>query len=250
MAWLRLAVLLSWYLAGGGIALLLHALGLIRLRDAFVRWGFGVFLRIARIKVHCTGALDSHRPLLLVSNHLSYMDIPILASHASVGFTPKSRIAFWPVIGFMSRVLDCVFIDRRVAKTAENKKALEDKLGQGRAILLFAEGTTSDGKRVLPFRSAYFGIEEIDGQPVWIQPASIRYVRLRGMPVDSQQMPRIAWYGDMYLLPHILEFLALGPLEVKLCFFPAVRANDFDSRKTLAEYCYRLIVKEKESVIL
>lgn len=246
MAWLRLTVLLSWYLAGGGVALVLHAIGQKGLRDRFVQWGFRVFLRIARIKVHYHGRLAKERPLMLVSNHLSYMDIPILASYAPVGFTPKSEIASWPVIGYMSRILDCVFVDRRVAKTAENKKALEDKLASGRAICLFAEGTTSDGKRVLPFRSSYFGIDEVAGKPLWIQPASIHYVRLRGMPLDSAQMPKIAWYGDMYLLPHILEFLALGPTEVKLSFFEPVRVKDFANRKELAQYCHEAVVNEIE----
>lgn len=245
-AWLRLMALTLWMLAGGAVAAILYYLRLPEVRDRFVVWGYKLFLRIARIKLVVTGTLSHHRPLMLVSNHVSYMDIPILASVASVRFTPKVEIARWPVIGFFCRVMDCVFIDRRVSSTGRNKKALEETLRRGEVIGLFPEGTTGDGKRVLPFRSSYFSLCELGhGKTVAVQPTTLSYSRVNGLPIDSVQMPRIAWYGDMLLLPHILDFLKLGSVNVELRFHEAMTLDKFGSRKEMAVYCHDVVVEHK-----
>lgn len=242
MAWLRLCVLLVWLLVGGSVAALLFYGRLRSWRDAFVIWGFRQFLRIARVTVVCKGQVDSARPLLLVSNHVSYMDIPVLASLAAVRFTPKADIAGWPVIGYLCRIAECVFIDRKASSTGRNKRALERSFEKKQLISLFAEGTTGDGKRILPFRSSYFSLAFEEGErAIPVQAATIRYTHVNSIPVDSAVMPRIAWYGDMYLLPHILDFLRLGNVRVEVTFHGVMSHETFNSRKEMAAHCHALV---------
>lgn len=238
--------LLVLVLAGGSLATVLYVLRQRHLRDLLIMKGFALFLRIARLELHVKGRIDQARPLLLVSNHVSYMDIPIIASLAPVRFTPKSEIANWPVIGFFCRVSECVFIDRKISSTGRNKHALEKAFRKKQLISLFAEGTTGDGKRILPFRSSYFSLAMNGGAgaSIPVQPATLRYTRVNGIPVDSVLMPKIAWYGDMYLLPHILEFLKLGKVRAELTFHEVLEESNFSSRKDMAAHCQKVVQGE------
>lgn len=208
-------------------------------------------LRIVGVSVEVRGASASARPLLLVSNHSSYLDIYVLGGSVPVRYTPKAEIAGWPVIGSICRLLDCVFIDRRPGQTAANRDALRAALEQGAVISLFPEGTTSNGKCVLPFRSSYFSLaaEEFAGKPLAVQPACITYTHLNGMPIDCGQRPKVAWYGDMDLVPHVSELLKLGHLRAQLTFFEPVDIRRFADRKALAAHCEQVIAAGMQAAL-
>lgn len=209
-------------------------------REKQLRWMTRVYFcgmsRIIGLRIIVTGEISEKRPLLLVSNHVSYIDIIALGSVAPVIFTPKSDIAGWPVIGFLARLIGSVFIDRNRTRTADNLQAIRNALAAGSMVSLFAEGTTSDGKRLLPFRSAYFHLAEdyIGGEALTIQTASIVYTRVNGLPADHASMPRIAWYGDMDLASHLLKLLRLRTMTVHIDFHPPFPA-EHKGRKQLAE---------------
>lgn len=194
---------------------------------------------IIGLKVVVRGQLSEQRPLLVVSNHVSYLDIVALGKVAHLTFTPKSEIGGWPGIGTMCRMVGCVFIDRSRARTADNLAPLDAALDAGHALTLFAEGTTGDGKRLLPLRSSFFKMAEArEGkEPVQVQPVKLTYTRINNLPIDSREYPRIAWIGDVELLPHLLHLLTLSSIELQIDWLVPIKTQPSDNRKEIAKKC-------------
>jgi 1-acyl-sn-glycerol-3-phosphate acyltransferase len=135
-----------------------------------------------------------------------------------------------------------VFIDRRARSTAHQRDSIAARLAAGEALILFPEGTSGDGVRLLPFKSALFAVADHVGGPatarsVTVQPVSIAYTRLDGMPLGRALRPFFAWYGSMSLVPHLWRMLGLGRLEVVVEFHPPTSLAACGSRKALARYC-------------
>lgn len=193
-------------------------------------------LLLLGVRVKVIGSIEPGRPLLLVSNHLSYLDIPVLSSAVDVRFVPKKEIARWPVINFLCKIQDVVYVDRSPGKIGEGNQAIADMLARGEVVALFPEATTGDGKHLLPFKPAFFEA----AQGALVQPVAIAYRRIRGLPIDYGQWPFVAWYGDMSLLPHLWQLLSLGKIEVELMFLPAVESGGVD-RKVLASQTHDAI---------
>jgi len=219
--------------------------GKIRWRDGMVRFCYAGILFIIGIRLRITGCLEKIRPLLLVTNHLSYLDICVLGVAAPVRFAPKSEIAAWPIVGRICRVCDAIFIDRRPEKIKEMTGAVQAVLGRGELVCLFPEGTTGNGLHLLPFKSGFFSLaeEKIDGRELTVQPAAIIYTRIRRLPIDTTQWPLIAWYGDMELFPHLWRLLKMGSINAELVFLPPVTASQCGDRKQLASYCHQAIAE-------
>lgn len=180
-----------------------------------------LFLRVFAIRVATIGSPpDPAVPTLVLANHVSWLDIPVMGSLAPLSFVAKSEIAGWPVVGHLSRLQRCIFLDRsRKAATAEVNAVMAGRLSSGDAILLFPEGTTGDGVRLLPFRSSLVGaaraaLADPALAAIRLQPLAIAYVARGGLPVTRRELPAIAWYGDMDLGPHLSDFLRSGPLDV------------------------------------
>lgn len=245
MAALRGILIVITIVLFGIAGIIPHLMGWVETKKWLMMRCFSTMLFLLRVSVTAEGGPSPLRPLLIVSNHSSYLDIPVLGSRVPVSFTPKSEIGNWPLIGSICRLIDCVFIDRRVSRTAENRADLRRAIGKGCIISLFPEGTTSDSRRVLPFRSSYFSLaeERFDGQLVYVQPVAISYPRVCGLPMDSVLRPKVAWYGDMALVPHVADFLRLGPVTARLTFLPAVTINGFENRKALALHCENAIAE-------
>ncbi|WP_082476566.1 lysophospholipid acyltransferase family protein [Methylobacterium sp. Leaf99] len=179
------------------------------------------FLRLFGVRVTQSGTPPAPgEPALVLANHISWLDILVLGSLRPLSFVAKSEIAAWPVIGTLARLQRTVFIDRaRRAATADVNATVADRLAGGDLIVLFAEGTTGDGTRLLPFRSSLVGAARaaIDGtgpERIRLQPLAITYPRRNGLPLVRAERPGIAWYGDMELAPHLSDFFANGPVDV------------------------------------
>jgi 1-acyl-sn-glycerol-3-phosphate acyltransferase len=196
---------------------------------------FTCFLIGIRVTVH--GAPVAERPLLLLSNHNSWLDIPVLASVAPVSFIAKSEVATWPVVSFLARAQRTVFVDRKNRHaTGVHADEVAGRLSRGDIIVLFAEGTSSDGNTVLPFRSALVGAAQraIEGEAAaTVQPVAIAYRRMLGLPLGRQHRPRVAWYGGTSLLPHLRRVLSDGGIDVEVVFGPARRLAARDDRKAV-----------------
>jgi 1-acyl-sn-glycerol-3-phosphate acyltransferase len=178
------------------------------------------------------------RPVLFAANHVSYTDIAVLGSLIAGSFIAKAEVARWPLFGWLAKLQRSVFIDRRVRSTSAQRDAMMRRLSAGDALILFPEGTSSDGVRVLPFKSALFGaVETPQGRRIAVQPVSIAYTRLDGMPLGRLYRPFFAWYGAVALAPHLWRMIGLGTVEVVVEFHPPTTLADCGSRKALARYC-------------
>jgi len=199
--------------------------------------------RILGIAIERRGVPSPARPTLFVANHTSYLDIEILGAAIPGSFVSKADIDGWPLFGWLARLQRTVFIDRKRRSVARQRDALSARLRAGDQLILFPEGTSSDGQRLLPFKSALFAaVTESEGAgDIAVQPVSVAYLRLDGMPLGRSYRPLFAWYGDMDLAPHLWTVLGLGRLGVSVTFHPAVRAADFPSRKALADHCASVV---------
>ena len=183
-------------------------------------WLFGM-----DIVVH--GQVSKDRPLLIASNHVSYLDILAFGAVTELEFVSKADVADWPVIGAMARIGDTVFIERLRTRTAHARNGIAERLAAKRRLMLFPEATCGDGNRLLPFKSALFTVAEpLSGDPaVTVQPAAIAYTRLNGMPLGFGWRSFFAWYGDMTLASHLWRFLQLGQTTVEIIFQDPIREN-------------------------
>jgi 1-acyl-sn-glycerol-3-phosphate acyltransferase len=183
-------------------------------------WFHRALLAIFNVRVIEQGTPPTDAPTIVLSNHVSWLDIPVIGSLHPLSFIAKSEVEGWPVVGLFAKLQRTVFIDRQRRKaTAEVNDALAHRLVKGEAIVLFAEGTTSDGNRLLPFRSSLVGAAQTalmhdSVERVYLQPLAVSYIRRNGLPVTRRDRPFIAWYGDMDLGPHLKMFIRGVPLDV------------------------------------
>ena len=198
--------------------------------------------RLLGIRVRCIGAPVSRRPLLIVANHSSWLDISIITAQTPVVFVAKAEIARWPFFGLLAKLQRSVFVERdRRHKTGAVNAEIAQRLAEGDPVLLFGEGTAGDGNRVLPFRSALIGGARDavasaghTGQ-VWIQPLSIAYVSQQGIPLGRHLRPRAAWYGKMKLVQHIGGIARSGAVDVSVTWGEPIPYDGATDRKTLAK---------------
>ncbi|WP_264049235.1 lysophospholipid acyltransferase family protein [Methylobacterium flocculans] len=193
-------------------------------------------------------------PALVLANHVSWLDIIVLGSLRPLSFVAKSEIAGWPVIGTLARLQRTVFIDRaRRADTASVNATVAERIAGGDLIVLFAEGTTGDGTRLLPFRSSLVGAARAalageGGGPgrIRLQPLAITYPRRNGLPLIRSERPEVAWYGDMDLAPHLASFFDGGPIDVHVVWGAPIAFEAGTDRKratALAEASVREAVQ-------
>jgi 1-acyl-sn-glycerol-3-phosphate acyltransferase len=208
-------------------------------------------LRLFKVGVLVEGLRSGRHPTLFVANHSSYFDIPVLASLIRGSFVAKAEISGWPLLGLLARLQRSVFIDRRLAGTRGARDEIQRRLGAGDDLILFPEGTTSDGNRLLTFRTSLFGIADASltrGRLV-VQPVTIAYTHQNGMPIGHVNRSRIAWFGDMPLAGHFWSIIRSGRLTVRVVFHPIVNAADFPSRKALAAHCHEAVGQGLETAL-
>jgi 1-acyl-sn-glycerol-3-phosphate acyltransferase len=201
------------------VQLFLRGLGL-RPRPRVAMAFYKLLRRLLRLRVSVVGAPAMRRPLLIVSNHTSWIDIAAIGAIMPVHFVAKREVRGWPLVGRVAELTGTIFVDRdRRRQTAQASAQIADRLAGGCPVVLFAEGTSSDGNRVLPFRSALIGVgTSVALQPITLQPMSIAYTRLNGLPIGRRQRPLLAWYGDMDFLPHLRRYLRAGPADAVITF--------------------------------
>ncbi|HEX9490832.1 MAG TPA: lysophospholipid acyltransferase family protein [Stellaceae bacterium] len=217
-----------------------------RLPRLYHRWSS----RILGFRVAVQGERSARRPTLFVANHVSYVDIEILGGVIEGSFIAKAEVARWPLFGWLAKLQRTVFVDRRIRSTAAQRDAIRERLDAGADLILFPEGTSGDGNRILPFKSALFSVADYARQgTLTVQPLSIAYLRLDGIPMGRAYRPFFAWYGDMALGPHLWTMLGLGTVDVTVTFHPPVTLAEFGSRKALAEHCHRIIAAGMASAL-
>ena len=178
-------------------------------------------------------------PGAMVANHSSWLDIFTLNAAAPVYFVAKSEVAGWAGIGWLARATGTVFIARKGAEAKLQKSLFEARLAAGHQLLFFPEGTSTDARRVLPFKSTLFAAFFSADVPVplQVQPVTVTY------HAPSGADPRhYGWWGDMNFAPHLLMVLAdARPGWVEVIYHAPAPVNAFADRKALSAYCERVI---------
>lgn len=223
----------------------------------FPLWYHRQCCRILAFRIDIVGEISKTRPTLFVSNHSSYLDITVLGSLISGSFVAKREVASWPFFGMLAKLQRTIFIDRRRHTTHTQRDDLLRRLAEGDHVILFPEGTSNDGNRTLPFRSALFSVAEprrrdAEAAPIGdliLQPISIAYTRLNGLPIGHGLRPLFAWYGDMDLFSHLVSLASLGAVTIRVEFHPPVPFSRFGSRKALSDHCQRAVAEGVDRAI-
>ena len=202
--------------------------------------------RIIGLRVLTYGKMSQNIGTLFVSNHASYLDIIALGSINNVSFIAKSEVAEWPVLGFLARLQGTIFVERRRTKIFRQRHEIVSRLGEGAKLVLFAEGTSNDGIHMQPFKSALFSVLHgaVNRRGITLQPISIAYTRLDGIPIGRAFMPMLAWYGDMCLLPHLFQLLGFGSITIEIKFHEPIDPSGFKKIHDLAEHCHQIIKED------
>jgi 1-acyl-sn-glycerol-3-phosphate acyltransferase len=243
ITWLRIAIGVIVLLAVTLLLLPFQLLGLRfnwKIRRFLPRLWHRVACRVLGIRVRVHGVLEAKRPLLLAANHASWKDILVLGSVADVVYIAKSEVRGWPVFGVLARLQATIFVEREQRqKTGEQVNEIAERLAAGEIVVLFPEGTTSDGNRLLEVKSSLFGaaasaVPHAPDGIVHIQPVSIAYTGLHGMAMGRYHRPIAAWPGDIELMPHLMGILRAGAVDVDVDFGERVDYTRTSNRKAVS----------------
>lgn len=177
----------------------------------------------------------------LVANHASWLDILALRAVTLVYFVAKAEVRDWPLVGFVTRITGTVFIERRRSHAKRQEEVLRERIAARQLLAFFPEGTSTDGLRVLPFKSSLFSVFFLDGHgaELWVQPVTIRYSVAPGAGVPANFY---GWWGDMGFGAHVWQVLARSRGgRVEVIFHDAVRPGAFAGRKELADHAGRAV---------
>lgn len=170
---------------------------------------------------------------LLVANHVSYLDVLALGALSEASFVAKASIATWPIIGTLAKLANTLFVERRGRNCVGQVEMIAGVLEAGRSVVLFAEGTSTTGRTVLPFKSTLF--EAARGL---VQPVSIVYAKdITGSDLPIEERRIHPWIGEDLLMPHLWALLQHRGVVCEILFHEPVSASAFESRKALADHC-------------
>ena len=201
-----------------------------------------ICLRIFGIKIKTFGKVSINSPILLISNHASYLDIIILGSLFKTSFIAKKEISKWPLLGILAKLQNTIFIDRRVSSLKKQENQIIKHLNEKKNLVIFPEGTSSDGNRVLPFKSSLFNIFEKNlNSKILVQTITIVYKKINGIPMNRIERKNITWHSNMDLIPNIFNVLKKLSIEVEIIFNDEFLPSKEYDRKKLALHCWEKI---------
>ena len=204
--------------------------------------------RILGFKTVVSGKLPDGGQCLIVSNHVSWIDIVVLSAVSPLSFVAKREVATWPLFGWLAKLQRTVFVDReRRHSTKHSRTELERRLADGDRIVLFPEGTSHNGETVLPFKSSFFAAAT--APEIAIVPVTLAYTKNYGLPLSRRNRGHFAWYADMELLPHLWEALCAGPLTVDIIIHPPLDVETGLNRKRATEVAERTIRRSLASAL-
>lgn len=208
-----------------------------------------IMLRVTGMRLTVEGALAKERPLLCLSNHISYLDIMILGAVIPGRFVSKAEVRRWPGVGLLALIARTKFIERRGTLARTQADTLAKSLERGAPMILFPEGTSSDGNRILPFKSALLAAAQATGGAARVQPVTVTYTALDGLPLGYGWQSLVAWYGDMDMASHLWRVLGMGMVSVTVTLHPALDPGQIGDRKALAKYARDVVVSGRSLCI-
>jgi 1-acyl-sn-glycerol-3-phosphate acyltransferase len=210
--------------------------------------------RVFGIRVRIEGTPFTIAQTMYMSNHISYLDIPVIGSVLRCSFVAKKDVQSWPLFGFLSQLQQTQFLDRQRTAIARETNSLATRVGKGHSMIIFAEGTSTDGRTVLPFKSSLFSLavggQESNEAPLYIQPLTIKVEYVDGKRPETQAERDIySWHRDMDtdLATHLWGFALHKGADITLIFHEAFKASQFTNRKILAQTCHETVSKGLEA---
>ena len=207
------------------------------------RWIYKVVCLIFRVTVTTKGNISKDH-VVFVGNHLSYIDIIAIGSTLRTHFISKDDVKSWPLFGIMAILSDTVFISRSRKSVSKSINDISDKLNLNRRLVLFAEGTSSRGDNVLPFKSSLFELflNSKIKEKIAIQPFTLSVQTLNSLPVTNPEtLDQYSYYGDITMAPHLWSFAKGKGAHIILKFHPPIQASEFNDRKEFATMCHAIV---------
>jgi len=198
-------------------------------------------------RVTVVGEIPTVRPLLIVSNHLSWSDILVMGSVMELCFIAKDEVKSIQGVNMLAWLQRSVFVDRsRRRQSHLQADTIAARLLAGDAMVLFAEGTTGSGHRVFPFKSALFGaaqyaLKQSERDEVLVQPVAIAYTHLFGMPLGRYHQTQASWPGTIPLGPHLMNFLRKGAYDIKVSFGDPIPISATSNRRQIATQTFESV---------
>jgi len=177
---------------------------------------------------------DNHAGMLIIPNHMSYLDILVINALFPAVFVTSREIEKTPVLGHITKVAGCTFIERRHKRDLHRDiDRLSALLNEGINVTLFPEGTTTAGDHILPFKKSLF--EAAIRSKARVVPVCLRYETVGGEAFSHANHDSIAWYGKMKFLPHLLKLVSVKSIVVRLTVLPDMQFRGHRCRKKLAD---------------
>jgi len=202
--------------------------------------------RIFALHCHVEGSPAKQKPVLFLSNHISYLDVIVLGSCTPAYFIAKSEVANWPVFGPLAKLQNTLFFERKSNRVRAQVNLMSQQFDEKNNLILFAEGTSTDGEGVKPFKSSLLQSVESTDEDVLIQAVTIAYTHYKNKSMDKVIRDHFAWYDTMPFASHFFSAAGMGKADVRVIFHQPVRLNDFDSRKECAQFCQAQVAKGLE----
>jgi 1-acyl-sn-glycerol-3-phosphate acyltransferase len=199
-------------------------------------------LKLLGIKIKIIGT-PSINASLVISNHASWIDIFIISSIIPTSFVAKNDVSKWIFVSYLAKLQKTIFIDRNSPKKlTETSDIIKNRLLNHENVTIFPEGTSTDGNKILPFKTSIFMIcEKIRGSEIKIQPISIAYKKYNGLTMGRTHRQLIAWYGDMDLLSHLYGIIKAGIFDIEVTFHNKIDISENKTRKEIAKECENLV---------
>ena len=223
-----------------------------RAKVHFARLYWSAVCAMIGLKVRVVGApaTDLGRPVIYASNHSSWLDVPVLGGRLLACFVAKDDVGRWPLVGQVARLGRTIFVSRQRGTTGRERDDMRLRLAAGDNLFLFPEGTSSDGTGVLPFHSSFFAAAKPSGgaaanpalRPL-VQPVSVVYDQLAGLPVGHARRTVFSWYGDMDLASHFWQLAQWRTMRASIVLHPPLDPADFATRKALAQAAWEAVAQ-------
>lgn len=211
--------------------------------NIFYKFFHHVCCYLFAMKVSTEGAISDLKPTLFLSNHISYLDIFALGSKLPGYFIAKSEVAGWPILGKLAKMQNTLFFERKGNKIRAQLSIMSDHFDEKKNLILFPEGTSTEGEHVEPFKSSLLQSVEQAVNTVTIQPVTIAYTHYKNKPMNREVRDQYAWYATMPFGSHFFNALGLKKSSVKIIFHPTVVLTNFETRKECASYCWQQVSK-------
>lgn len=199
-----------------------------------------VLIKILGLQIKLDSRSNLNGNHLIVSNHLSYLDILVISSLKPTCFVTSVEMSQMPFVGYLCKLAGCILVERRNRKNILNEVGdISTTLDEGVTVALFPEATSTNGDKVLPFKRTLF--HSAIKSDVKILPICLNYKKINNHKINIYNRDRVFWYGEMTFFDHFLKLLKLKNIVIELIMFKEINSHEIGSKEELASRTHQLI---------